>query len=206
MFESERKAIIAQISKSDCTKRTIIAVAGPPGAGKSTLAGLLVDDLNESNPGYAALVPMDGFHLDNEVLDARGLRGRKGAPETFDAAGFVKLVRCLASEDETVPYPVFDRKSDRSIPDGGFVSTMTKCIVLEGNYLLLNQKPWNEVQELFDFTVFVRPSLDQLQKRLVRRWLNHGYDAEAAEAKAFGNDIPNARYVLEHSLPADMEI
>ncbi|WP_018690431.1 hypothetical protein [Ahrensia kielensis] len=206
MFITERKTIlayIAKICKSD--RRLIIAVAGPPAAGKSTLAERLVDDLNSTERGRAALVPMDGFHLDNAQLDKMGLRHRKGAPETFDAVGFVKLVSQISEKQSEIYYPTFDRTVDAVIPEAQALSLETQIVVIEGNYLLINEQPWSNVIPFLDLTIFVRPNLETLKERLIERWREHGFGENAALDKAMGNDIPNALYVLEKSKAADLE-
>lgn len=205
MFDNELAQIIAHLPPvAAANKRVIIAIAGPPAAGKSTLAEKLVERLNDGQPARAALVPMDGFHLDNQTLDRHGTRDRKGAPHTFDAAGFVALVRGLASVGSAVSYPVFDRSIDSAIADAAQVAADTEIIVLEGNYLLLADAPWCELYPLYDVSVMVRPMMATLEKRLVARWLHYGFDEAAARAKALHNDIPNARYVLERSTDADL--
>lgn len=205
MFDAEIEQIVARLAAHTVAdKRVMIAIAGPPAAGKSTLAELLVERLNAEQPGSAALVPMDGFHLDNDTLDARELRARKGAPNTFDADGFVALVETLAKATEAVTYPTFDRSLDASIADSGTVKADTRIIVLEGNYLLLNETPWSALHPLFDLTIFVRPNVTVLEQRLLARWKHYGLDEAQAQAKASGNDIPNAHTVLENSVAADM--
>lgn len=205
MFDAEIDRIVGRLAvQTVADKRVMIAIAGPPAAGKSTLAELLVDRLNAEQPGCAALVPMDGFHLDNDTLDARGLRPRKGAPNTFDADGFVALVGQLASATEAVTYPTFDRSLDAAIADSGVVHADTRIIVLEGNYLLLNEAPWSALHPLFDLSILVKPSVAVLEQRLLARWKHYGLDETQAHAKAWGNDIPNAHTVLENSIEADM--
>jgi fructokinase len=179
-----------------------VAVAGPPGAGKSTLAAVLVDRLNRDGP-VAALVPMDGFHLDNAILDARGLRARKGAPETFDALGVLRMVERLGRDAEVV-IPGFDRARDIAIAGAAVVGAECRIAVVEGNYLLLDEAPWRDLRPLWDLSVMLSPPVEVLRARLIDRWLTHGHDPAAAEARAMGNDIPNALRVIGGSLPADI--
>ncbi len=178
-----------------------MAIAGPPASGKSTLAAALVDRLG----ARAALVPMDGFHLDNRILDARGWRARKGAPHTFDAVGFVHLIRRLGVEDEVL-LPVFDRSLDMSIAGAEVVGPETEICVVEGNYLLLDQAPWTDLHGLWDLSVFLDVSLDEIDRRAVARWDDHGWPRDKARAHIDVNDLPNARLVLEESVVADIRL
>ncbi|WP_281859097.1 AAA family ATPase [Litoreibacter halocynthiae] len=176
--------------------RRLIAVAGPPASGKSTLAEQLADIL----PG-AAVVPMDGFHLDNDVLSERGLLGRKGAPQTFDAPGFVDLVEALRAP-VTLSYPTFDRSRDRVVPDGGEVKADRKTVIVEGNYLLLDSTPWDQLHKLWDVSIFLDVPLDVLRERLLQRWRDHGYSEAEALTKAELNDLPNAQVVIQSAVNA----
>lgn len=205
MFQEEIETICQQISTlGPKGKRIMIGVAGPPAAGKSTLAELLVERLNEVETARAALVPMDGYHLDNEALDAQNMRERKGAPQTFDADGFVALVKKISQTDDAVSYATFDRANDRTVPNSATVAADTNIVVVEGNYLLLNTTPWSDLKALFDLSVFIRPSIKTLEDRLIQRWLSYGFDQDAAEKKARSNDIPNAMTILDNSAEADL--
>lgn len=182
--------------------RFVLAIAGPPGAGKSTLAAALVAALERASPGIAALVPMDGFHLDNAVLEARGLMARKGAPETFDFDGYrAALGRIRAGEEVAVP--VFERRLDLARAGAAVVGPGHRIVVTEGNYLLLDRPPWSGLAGYFDRTLFVTVPEAELRARLVRRWLDHGLSPEAAVARAEANDLPNARLVLRLRGQAD---
>lgn len=187
-------------------KRLLIAIAGPPGSGKSTLASEVVERLNAESGGEprAALLPMDGFHLDNEILRARGLLARKGAPETFDAKGLVELVRQVRAAEADTSYPLFDRALDCALPDAGLLKATTPIVVIEGNYLLLDTPPWQALAELFDASVFLAPPIEALEERLVQRWLSFGFSPAAATAKAQDNDLKNAATVLDNSRRADL--
>ncbi|EPX75407.1 hypothetical protein [Salipiger mucosus] len=187
-------------------RRLVLGIAGPPASGKSTLAAAVADHLNAEGDGVAEVVPMDGFHLDNDRLDALGLRAVKGAPQTFDAKGFADLVAKLGQIDTALRYPLFDRARDCTLPDAGHLSAGTQIAVVEGNYLLLQQGDWAALRPLFDLTVLVAPPLAVLEARLIERWLHHGLPREAAEARARGNDLVNARTVLEASAPADITL
>ena len=185
--------------------RFIVAIAGPPGAGKTTLATRLLTFMND-HQATAKIVPMDGFHLDNSILNKRGLLERKGAPQTFDANGFVHLMMRLADVDEDVAIATFDRQRDISIAAADVVSSRDRILLVEGNYLLLQSQPWAQLRKIWDETVFINPGIKVLEHRLVDRWLNHGLNAEDARRRALSNDIPNAHYVLENSSPAQITI
>ena len=181
--------------------RVLVAIAGAPGAGKSTLAEALVDRLGPE----AALVPMDGFHLDNAILDARGRRFAKGSPDTFDVAGFGAVLRRLKDGGEVI-VPVFDRYIDVSRGSARVVPPEARIIVAEGNYLLLREAPWDRLHGLWDLTAFIDVPLDELERRLIARWLHHGLSDAEAQRRAFENDIPNARIVADRSVAADIVI
>ncbi len=200
------EALAAKIIKAASGQgRFIVAVAGPPGAGKSTLAEALHDALGRQGE-QSAVVPMDGFHLDNRILQQRNLLERKGAPETFDVDGFAHLLSRLNDADRDVHIPVFDRSRDCAIAGASTVSSKDRILLVEGNYLLLNEEPWQQLRPYFRQTVFLNPGIDVLKRRLINRWLEHGLDTAAAEQRAMSNDIPNAERVLAGSGNADLLI
>ncbi|MEM1073629.1 MAG: nucleoside/nucleotide kinase family protein [Pseudomonadota bacterium] len=175
-------------------KRRLIAVAGPPASGKSTLAAALSLQVSRS-----CVVPMDGFHLDNRLLEERGALARKGAPHTFDVAGLNHLLARLQTEEE-VNFPVFDREIDRAIAGAGCVDSDTKTVLVEGNYLLFDKPGWRDLAVFWDFSLYLAVPEADLRKRLLARWHAHGYSAETARQKTEANDLPNARLVTEHLL------
>ncbi|NNE81658.1 MAG: nucleoside triphosphate hydrolase [Silicimonas sp.] len=199
------KLIANRIAALPATEeRRLIAVAGPPASGKSTVAAALCDVLNE-NGLHTGLVAMDGFHLDNAILEKRGLRARKGAPETFDLAGFSSILKRLHHEPEVI-VPTFDRTRDLSVGSGAVVTPAMRTIVVEGNYLLLDEPGWADLKDHWDFSVFLSPPLSVLDARLIQRWIDHGFSEIDARNKASQNDIPNAERVLAHRQNADMVI
>jgi pantothenate kinase len=150
-------------------------------------------------------VPMDGFHLDNRLLDARGIRGRKGAPDTFDAEGFARLVPALKDAPRVI-FPLFDRARDIAIAGAGEIDETCDCALVEGNYLLLDRDPWRRLAPVWDLTIRLQSDMDELRRRLIRRWLDHGLSEAEAAARADGNDLTNARLVATASRPADLEL
>lgn len=181
--------------------RFITALAGPPGAGKSTLAAELVAALGAG----ARAVPMDGFHYDDAVLNARGLRARKGAPDTFDVQGFLHLMRRLQAGGD-VAIPIFDRDLELSRAAADVVTDADRLLVVEGNYLLLDEGDWRDLAPLFDLTVFIDVPEVELERRLLARWAHHGKSPEAARHWIDSNDMPNVRRVTRGSRPADLVI
>ncbi len=192
------------LARAQGARRYIVAVAGAPGSGKSTFAGDLIAALEAEAPGASALMPMDGFHLDNAVLDQRGLRARKGAPETFDVDGLAVALDRVRAATGPVALPVFDRELDLARAGARIVGPDQPVIVLEGNYVLLRDPPWSDLAPLLDRTLFLPVAEDELARRLTARWLHYGLSPGAAEARALDNDIPNARLVAARSRAADV--
>lgn len=182
--------------------RTLVAVAGPPASGKSTFAEALAARAAASGRD-ARVVPMDGFHLDDRVLRARGLLARKGAPETFDAAGLTRLVAALAEGGEVI-HPVFDRARELAVAGAGVVPAACDLVVVEGNYLLLDEAPWRPLAGFWALTVFLEVPEDELRRRLLTRWRGAGLPDDAARRKAEGNDLPNGLRVTRGSRAADI--
>lgn len=196
-------AELAQVirAKAQGQGRFLAALAGPPGAGKSTLAAELVAALG---PGAKA-VPMDGFHYDDAVLIARDARNRKGAPDTFDVAGFRHLLQRLRVEPE-VAIPLFDRDLEISRAGADIVIPADQILIVEGNYLLLNEAPWPDLAPLFDLTIWIDVPESELDRRLLARWAHYGKTPAEARAWIDGNDMPNIRRVVSGSRPADLVI
>lgn len=185
-------------------ERRLVAVAGAPASGKSVLAAALCDAVNRSGR-TARAIPMDGFHLDNCLLDERGLRGRKGAPETFDAGGFIALMHRLKSGGEVV-YPLFDRSRDLAVAGAAVIDAECDVAIVEGNYLLFDEEPWRELAPLWDLSVWFDVPETVLLQRCVKRWIDHDLTPEAALARAEGNDMANARRIMRAQLAAEVTI
>lgn len=179
-------------------ERRVIAVAGPPAAGKSTFVDALRDAL-EKRLLATAIVPMDGFHLDNALLKSRDRLPFKGAPDTFDAPGLASLVRRIKTERHVIT-PSFDRVRDLSVACSGEVLPKHEIILVEGNYLLLDDPAWEPLQPLWDYTILLDVGMAELERRLIGRWQNYGLSPAEAKERALSNDIPNARTVVEGSL------
>ncbi|SDC30365.1 Panthothenate kinase [Sanguibacter gelidistatuariae] len=174
--------------------RILVGIAGPPGCGKSTLAAGLVGALNAAGT-TATCVPMDGFHLAGAELARLGRQDRKGAPDTFDAAGFVNLLTRLRSRTETVYAPSFDRDLEEPIAGAIAVDPCVEVVVTEGNYLLLDDGPWARVRTLLDETWYLDLPDDVRVERLVARHVRHGRTQAAARAWTLGPDQGNADLV-----------
>ncbi|MBL1405765.1 MAG: nucleoside/nucleotide kinase family protein [Rhizobiales bacterium] len=186
------------------SSRFIVAIAGPPASGKSTIAEKLSTTIAAKDKNSVPnIVPMDGFHLDNKILDDLNLRERKGASQTFDADGFIALIEKIYSEDENIKIPEFNRTKDKVVDNGKMITGENKIVIVEGNYLFLEEAPWNVLMGFFDLPIFILPKTEILEKRLIDRWLEQGFSLENAKTKAYSNDIPNAKSVLANSAYVD---
>jgi pantothenate kinase len=182
-------------------RRRVLGIVGPPGAGKSTIASAMCDALAPD----AAVVPLDGFHLDNSVLDDLGLRDRKGAPETFDVAGFVALLRRLRSADEELVYaPLFRREIDTAVAGAAPLRREIPLIVVEGNYLLHDAGRWQEVRGLLDEVWYLKIAEDTRKGRLVRRHESFGRSTDEATRWVERVDDLNAQLVASTCQRADV--
>lgn len=190
----------------DDRPRMVVGIAGAPGSGKSSLARKLTRRL-EAAGVPAAQVPMDGFHLADVTLDALGLRHRKGAIETFDAHGYVALLRRLHDVPEhAVHAPGFERRLEQPIAAAVTVTSATRVVVTEGNYLLDADDPWPEARSLMAEVWFVELDENRRRSRLVERHVASGKDRTAAQAWVDDVDEPNASRVRERRDLADLVV
>jgi pantothenate kinase len=186
----------------DIGSRTILGIAGAPGAGKSTLAAQVVEAVG----ALAVVVPMDGFHLAQSELTRIGRAERKGAPDTFDAAGYVALLRRLRAENGTVYAPEYRRDLRNPVAGAIAVPSWIRLVVTEGNYLLLDDHGFAPVAGLLDESWFVAPDDEVRLARLVARHEAFGKTPEAARAWADGPDQANARLVAATAQHADLVV
>jgi pantothenate kinase len=169
--------------------RSILGITGPPAAGKSTLAERLRAELGAA----AAYVPLDGFHLAHQLLVENGLVERKGAPDTFDAAGYVALLRRLRDPAEGAVYaPRFDRGIEDSIANAILIPPDVPLVITEGNYLLLRSGPWAQVADLLDEVWYIDLAEDTRLRRLIGRHMEYGRGSAEARDRATGSDQRNA--------------
>lgn len=185
-------------------KRHILGIAAAPGAGKSTLAQAIQTQFGQT----VQVVPMDGFHLANAELERLGRRARKGAPDTFDAAGYVNLLRRIRAQPghEVVYAPVFRREMEEAV--GGAIAVLpdTRLIVTEGNYLLLQDAPWCEVPEVLDEIWYLDVPDTVRQARLLARHMQFGRTREEALAWIDNTDEPNAQRISQGRAGADLQV
>jgi pantothenate kinase len=183
-------AIDALRQRLDGGRRTLLGITGAPGSGKSTFAARLQQ---EFGPDLAAVVPMDGFHLGNAIINGTPLRQRKGAMDTFDGGGYLSLLRRLRLRDEAVVYaPEFRRTLDEPVAASIAVPASVPLVITEGNYLLAGVPPWTDVRGQLDEVWFVDTPPDLRLVRLVERHVEFGMERAAAEAWALGPDEANA--------------
>lgn len=189
-------------------RRAVLGIAGSPGAGKTTLAEHLVRELNGAGAPWVAHVPMDGFHLADVELDRLGRRDRKGAPDTFDAAGYAALLRRLHEEadGDTVYAPGFERVLEQPIAGALPVEPTARLVVTEGNYLLLDTGAWARVRPQLDEVWFCELDEPERLRRLIARHERFGKSHDEAVAWVMRSDQRNAELVAATRDRADLAV
>jgi pantothenate kinase len=205
-MEPEEPALIARARRLATTGgRRVLGIAGPPAAGKSTLAARLVDALG---PDVARLVGLDGFHYAQVELARLGRADRKGAPDTFDADGFVALLeRLRASPDAVVYAPEFRREIEEPVACAVPVPRSVPLVVTEGNYLLVDDGPWARVRGLLDEAWYIEPGDDRARVvRLIDRHVAFGRTPDAAREWVLRSDERNAALIASTAGRADLVV
>ena len=194
VIKGKEGALLRITESLNCsTDRFLIGIVGKPGAGKSTLTAYLLEELHSSE---VTVVPMDGYHLSNAVLQELGRADRKGAPDTFDVAGFASLLQRIRNEKSVdVYYPVFDRSIEESIAAQGVVTKETKVVIVEGNYLLHDSGGWEVIADLLDELWFIDVDDEKRLERLIARHIAYGKSPADAQSWSRGSDEVNARTI-----------
>lgn len=203
------EGLLARLEALPRGRRALVAIAGAPAAGKSTLAARLEvrleARLDAGAPGRAAVLGMDGYHLDDALLGALGRLARKGAPDTFDVGGLAAMLgRLRENAEEAIAIPVFDRAIEIARAGAGLIPRSVDIVLVEGNYLLVDAPPWDRLAGFFDLRVLIEVPEAVRRQRLRERWLGLERDAAAIRAKLEENDLPNGRFVVARSRGADL--
>lgn len=192
---------------AEMRQRILIGIAGGPGAGKSTLAADVIDILNSRIDGSAARVPMDGFHMMQAKIEAEELVAFKGAPHTFEAESFVQLLRTLKAAKRPVSMPGYSRKLADVVPNAFAIAGNVPILLVEGNYLLLDTPPWDEIEELLDLSFFLHVPEEVTRARLLKRHAKEGRIAPDRILRHIENvDLVNYQVVEDSSPKANVVI
>lgn len=198
-------SLAAEISSllAERGERVIVGFAGAPGSGKSTLAAQVCRELGNQ----AALVPLDGWHLSSDLTAKLGAGDQRGAPHTFDVAGFIVLLRRIRAQSDfgdgpTIYAPDFRREIEEPVAGSIAIDVSTPVIVVEGNYLLLDCAMWREIHPLLDLSYYVHLDDEERQRRLIDRHIRFGKSPEDAKRWVLGTDERNARLIDHLRLPA----
>ncbi len=197
--------LLETLSKSPDNKRYFLGITGCPAAGKSELANALLGEINcRTESDLAVVVPMDGFHFPNGILEKRGLLQIKGAPETFDINCFSELInRLYEFPDQIILCPAYDRELHSPVKDSITIKPFNRLIIVEGNYLLLNRSPWDLIRAKLDEVWYLDAPLDIIIERLFDRHVSGGTNKKEAERKITSVDVPNAELIKKTCSLAD---
>lgn len=197
----------AKATQAKAGKRVAIGIAGGPGVGKSTIAAEVVRVLNLERRDFAALVPMDGFHMRHRKLEEIGLVERKGSPETFEGATFAAYLMRIKGAKRAVNGPGYSRQIEDVVDDAFTIPAEVGALIVEGNYLLLPDPPWDLVKPLLDLAVFIHVPRDKVMRRLMKR---HGENPAFTDKRNRTHvsrvDLPNYDLVERSRPRADVSI
>lgn len=200
------RLVIEHFHNREIGRRFVLGIAGPPAAGKSTLATSLRNKINTlSGRRIAEVAPMDGFHLSNTALVASGKLWRKGAPDTFAVVEFAALLMKAREQGaEDIAWPIYDRVIHEPVPAGVRFSAVTGILITEGNYLFLHDDGWSAVGHSLDEKWYLDASLATVQQRLLDRHVKGGKAVDAARQKILASDLPNALLVSKTKFDAHL--
>lgn len=188
-------------------RRIIIGIAGGPGSGKSTLAADVIGHLSDKIDGSAARVPMDGFHMKQSKLEREELVAYKGAAQTFEAQEFVDLLAKLKTAKSAMSVPGYSRRIEDVVPDAYTISGNVPILIAEGNYLLLERPPWNEIGDILDLSFYIEVAPDIVRDRLLKRHAEHGLFTEERNREHIEKvDMVNYQAVAKSGPRADVWI
>ncbi|KAJ5179948.1 hypothetical protein N7492_003158 [Penicillium capsulatum] len=221
-------AAIQQRAASNSKPRYLVAIAGVPGSGKTTTAEAVVQQLNQNPNVHAALLSMDGFHLPRASLDqlpnSTEAYIRRGAPWTFDVVAFLEFVHRLRiwadktplapphsgswSTTDVLQAPAFDHQEKDPVEGGITITPDASIVIIEGNYLLLDEPRWRDLATLVDYRVFVETDLDEARERTAKRHVRAGIEKtlEDGYRRVDSNDYLNAISIREKLLAPDLVI
>lgn len=203
LIARETRAALDLLARANGARRVMIGIAGPPGGGKSTVTAALRDAINaEAGANVAAVVPMDGFHLLDRILVERGVRRRKGAPDTFDARGFVDLLIRVRAGEAPLPVPTFDHGKGDPVPGGIVLTAENRVALVEGNYLFLKTGAWAEISPLLDRRLFLAVDREECRRRLVPRHIQAGKTEDHARSHVENVDLKNHDLIYADLDPA----
>lgn len=188
-------------------QRALLGIVGEPGAGKSTFAEQLLAEMDRLRPGVSVGVSMDGFHLAQQVVDRQGKGARKGAIDTFDARGFVAMLRRTVREgDAPLWWPEFRREIEEPVAQAVELTAAHRVVVVDGNFLLSTAPDWCEVRMLLTETWFLDADPGARRERLLRRYVRYGFTEERARAKVEGVDEVSSADIRRTCRAADLTL
>ncbi len=205
--EINQSQLLPILSTVPTKQRAIVAIAGAPGSGKTTLVDWLVNEASKLPQFNAQALHMDGFHIDNNLLARMDLLPRKGSPQTFDVMGLENTLQRIQSVPaDDVFVPVFDRDLEIARAGASLISKDTNLLFVEGNYILCSAQPWDRLHQFFDLRILIKVPKVILEERLQQRWKYYGLEGDSINLKIYQNDLPNGDFVMEHSHAVDYHL